>query len=73
MMAKKRNWQRKKKPRHGGGGGGGGGVAMAVMEEVRVEFDALPADLSADEIDGGGRVPGGVVAWRSTSGLMTQR
>jgi len=53
-MAKKRNWQRKKKPRTFGGGGGGG-VGAAVLSppthEVRIEVEALPADLSLEEIE----------------------
>ena len=47
-MAKKRNWQRKKKFRQGGGGGGGG---VAVLEEPRVDPEALPADLNEDELE----------------------
>ncbi len=62
-MSKKRNWQKRKRFRNfggpssgggysgGGGGGGGGGPATAVLEEVRVDSDALPADLSASEIE----------------------
>ena len=52
-MAKKRNWQRKKKFRPGGGGGSGGGgfAATATLEEVRVDHDALPADLSDEELE----------------------
>ena len=59
-MSKKRNWQKRKKFRHFGGGGGGfggghpggggGGYATAVLEEVRVDSAALPADLSENEI-----------------------
>src|SRR5262245_682371 len=61
-MSKKRNWQKRKKFRHfggggggggfggGQGGGGGGGFATAVLEEVRVDSAALPADLSESEI-----------------------
>ncbi len=46
-MAKKRNWQRRKKFRSSGGGG----VAIAPpMHEVRVDYDALPADLSEQEL-----------------------
>jgi transcription termination factor Rho len=60
-MSKKRNWQKRKKFRHfggsgfgggyGGGGGGGGGPATAVLEEVRIDTAALPADLSVSEIE----------------------
>jgi transcription termination factor Rho len=62
-MSKKRNWQKRKKFRSfggpggsGGGGGGGGyggggsGFGTAVLEEVRVDANALPADLSESEI-----------------------
>jgi len=61
-MSKKRNWQKRKKFRHfggggggggsfsSGGGGGGGGFATAVLEEVKVDPAALPADLSESEI-----------------------
>ncbi len=35
----------------GGGRGGGGGGATATIEEVRIDYAALPADLSADEIE----------------------
>ncbi len=54
-MGKKRNWQRKKKfrmgpPGMGMGGGGGGGVAIAPPPEVRIDYGALPADLSEQEI-----------------------
>jgi len=46
-MAKKRNWQRKKKFRPGGGGGGG----VAVLEDgPAVDVEALPADLSEEEL-----------------------
>jgi len=64
-MSKKRNWQKRKRFRHfggdGGGGGGGfhrpgghgghGGHATAVLEEVKIDFAALPADLSEAEIE----------------------
>jgi transcription termination factor Rho len=59
-MSKKRNWQKRKRFRHFGGpgagggyagGGGGGGHATAVLEEVRVDAAALPADLSESEIE----------------------
>ncbi|HEX6884120.1 MAG TPA: transcription termination factor Rho [Planctomycetota bacterium] len=65
-MSKKRNWQKRKKFRHfgggggggggfgggsSGGGGGGGGFATAVLEEVRIDTAALPADLSESEIE----------------------
>jgi transcription termination factor Rho len=63
-MSKKRNWQKRKKFRHfggsggfggghpgGGGGGGGGGMGTAVLEEMRIDTAALPADLSASEIE----------------------
>jgi len=63
-MSKKRNWQKRKKFRNfgggggggfggggGGHGGGGGGPATAVLEEVRVDPAALPADLSESEIE----------------------
>ncbi len=60
-MSKKRNWQKKKRFRFYGGGGGpggggsggpvGGGSATAVLEEVRVDTAALPADLSESEIE----------------------
>jgi len=46
-MAKKRNWQRKKKFRPATGGGG---LALATMDEVRVDHEALPADLSEEEL-----------------------
>jgi transcription termination factor Rho len=50
-MAKKRTWQRKKKFRSpSGGGGGGGGLAVADPIELRVDYEALPADLSAEEL-----------------------
>jgi transcription termination factor Rho len=48
-MAKKRNWQRnKKKPRPSGGGGGG--APVAVLDEPRIDFEALPADLSEEDL-----------------------
>jgi transcription termination factor Rho len=59
MSSKKRNWQKRKKFRHFGGSGGfgggqpvggGGGFATAVVEDVRVDSAALPADLSESEI-----------------------
>ncbi len=53
-MAKKRNWHRKKKFRPasaGGGGGGGGPATMTLLEEPRVDFDALPADLNEEELE----------------------
>ena len=54
-MAKKRNWQqRKKKFRPAGGHGGSGGgthLAIAPPPEVRVDYEALPADLSEEELD----------------------
>ena len=50
-MAKKRNWQRKKKFRPQGGSTGGGGFATATLEEVRIDHDALPADLSEEELE----------------------
>src|SRR5262245_50925472 len=62
-MSKKRNWQKRKKFRpYGGGGGGGGfggghpgggggGMATAVVEQVKVDAAALPADLSESEIE----------------------
>ena len=65
-MSKRRNWQKRKKFRHfgggggggfggggspGGGGGGGGGFATAVLDEVRIDTAALPADLSETEIE----------------------
>ena len=54
MMAnKKRKWQRNKPKRPGlraGGGGGGGFTAIALQEEVRVDVEALPADLSDGEL-----------------------
>jgi transcription termination factor Rho len=46
----KRTWQRKKK-KHGKQSGGGGGAAIAVMEEVRIDYEALPADLSTEELE----------------------
>ncbi len=54
-MAKKRNWQRKKKFRMGPGGpggfgGGGGGVAVARLPELRIDYAALPADLTEQEL-----------------------
>ncbi|MEM8484341.1 MAG: hypothetical protein AAF564_02275, partial [Bacteroidota bacterium] len=52
-MAKKRNWQRKKKFKGGGGGGGGGGTALmsTPSHEVRIDYEALPADLSLEELE----------------------
>ncbi len=62
-MAKKRNWQKKRRfrpygfggggggPGGGGGGGGGGGAPVALLEEPRVDYAALPADLSAAELE----------------------
>ena len=47
-MAKKRNWQRKKKQRFSGGGGG---APVAVLEEPKIDFEALPADLSEEELE----------------------
>jgi hypothetical protein len=56
-MGKKRNWQRKKKfrmgpPGMGMGGGGGGGLALAPPPppDVRIDYGALPADLSEQEV-----------------------
>ena len=59
-MSKKRNWQKRKRFRHFGGPGGGapmagavgggGGFPTAVLEEVRVDTSALPADLSESEL-----------------------
>ena len=50
-MAKKRKWQRNK-PYRGGGHYGGGGVATAMRtaEEVRIDIDALPADLDEEQL-----------------------
>jgi len=52
-MAKKRNWHRKKKfrPQPGGGGGGGSSAVATLLEEPRVDYSALPADLSVAEIE----------------------
>jgi transcription termination factor Rho len=50
-MSKKRNWQKRKKFRQFGGGGGGGVAVAAVLEEPRVDVEALPADLSDDELE----------------------
>ena len=47
-MAKKRNWQRRKKFKSGGGGGVG--LAPPPSIEVAIDYEALPADLSEDEL-----------------------
>jgi transcription termination factor Rho len=55
MANKKRKWQRNKpsRPQQRGGGGGSsyGYGAVAVQEEVRVDTNALPADLNEDELE----------------------
>ena len=50
-MSKKRNWQNRKKNFKKGGGGGGGGAATALMDEPVIDVDALPADLTEEELE----------------------
>ena len=47
-MAKKRNWQRKKKFKPSGGGGAA--TAVLSSHEVKLDLEALPADLNEEEL-----------------------
>ena len=55
MANKKRKWQRNKPKRtHRGGGGGGfggGGGGIQTVEEVKVDLEALPADLNEEQLE----------------------